>query len=40
MSVGDAILVLVDKLLEEREKTIRLELAKKQQEEQTDEDEV
>lgn len=31
MTVGDAILSLVDKLLAEREKVIRLELSKEQQ---------
>ena len=40
MNIGDAILVLVDKLLVEREKTVRLELLenKKKQEEQKHED--
>lgn len=40
MTIGDAILVLVDKLLTEKEKTVRLELEKEQpkkQDEQTDE---
>ena len=42
MNIGDAILVLVDKLLVEREKTVRLELLKnqKKQEEQEHEDKV
>lgn len=31
MTVGDAILSLIDKLLAEREKVIRLELSKEQQ---------
>ncbi len=40
MNIGDAILVLVDKLLVEREKTVRLELLEnqKKQEEQKHED--
>ena len=40
MTIGDAILVLVDKLLSEKEKTVKLELEKEQlkkQDEQTDE---
>ncbi len=42
MNIGDAILVLVDKLLVEREKTVRLELLEnqKKQEEQEHEDKV
>lgn len=42
MNIGDAILVLVDKLLVEREKTVRLELLEnqKKQEEQKHEDKV
>lgn len=40
MNIGDAILVLVDKLVVEREKTVRLELLEnqKKQEEQKHED--
>ena len=41
MTVGDAILSLVDKLLVEREKVVRLELSREQQlneEEQSDKD--
>ncbi len=40
MNIGDAIFVLVDKLLVEREKTVRLELLEnqKKQEEQKHED--
>jgi len=41
MTVGDAILSLVDKLLVEREKVIRLELSREQQlneEKQSDKD--
>lgn len=40
MNIGDAILVLVDKLLVEREKIVRLELLEnqKKQEEQKHED--
>lgn len=40
MNIGDAILVLVDKLLVEREKTVRQELLEnqKKQEEQKHED--
>ena len=41
MSVGDAILSLVDKLLVEREKVVRLELSREQQlneEKQSDKD--
>ena len=41
MTIGDAILCLVDKLLDEREKVVRLELSKQSQqntEEQTSKD--
>ena len=41
MTVGDAILSLVDKLLVEREKVVRLELSREQQlneEQQSDKD--
>lgn len=41
MSIGDAILYLVDKLLDEREKVIRLELSQQSQQnedEQTSQD--
>lgn len=43
MTVGDAILSLVDKLLAEREKVVRLELSKQQQlneEKQLDKDQL
>lgn len=43
MTVAEAILVLVDRLLVEKEKTVKLELEKEQlkkQEEQTAQDEV
>lgn len=41
MTIGDAILVLVDKLLVEKEKTVKLELLEKQrkQDEQSQKDE-
>lgn len=41
MTIGDAILVLVDKLLVEKEKTVKLELLEKQrkQDEQRQKDE-
>ena len=41
MTIGDALLCLVDKLLDEREKVVRLELSKQSQqniEEQTSKD--
>ena len=41
MTIGDALLCLVDKLLDEREKIVRLELSKQSQqntEEQTSKD--
>ena len=41
MTIGDALLCLVDKLLEERERVVRLELSKQNQQnedEQTDKD--
>lgn len=38
MNIGDAILVLVDKLLVEREKTVRLELLEEQKEQEKHED--
>ncbi len=41
MTIGDALLCLVDKLLEERERVVRLELSKQNQQDkdrQTDKD--